>query len=117
MSFHDSDVLAQVLDDMPPDPTNIEDTLHVALLSGNLEEALKHAHKLDPWLSAHLADLMVPIELIDNEEDEEYGHSPSAYRKVALTFSSKVPASLFGITIPFRTQTICVRMRVYGGSR
>ncbi len=66
-----SDVVAQVLDDMPPDPTNLEDSLHVALLSGNLDEVLQHAQKLDPWLSAHLADIMVPLQLIDNEVDEE----------------------------------------------
>lgn len=67
----DSDVMEQVLDDMPPDPTNIEDSLHVALLSGNLKEVLQHAHKLDPWLAAHLADLMVPLQLIDSGIDDE----------------------------------------------
>lgn len=72
-----SDVLAEVLDDMPPDPTNIEESLHVALLSGNLKEALQHAQKLDPWLSAHLADIMVPLQLIDTEPDEEYVNAPS----------------------------------------
>lgn len=66
-----SDILAEVLDDMPPDPTNIEESLHVALLSGNLKEVLQHAQKLDPWLSAHLADIMVPLQLIDAEPDEE----------------------------------------------
>lgn len=63
--------MAKVLDDLPPDPTNIEDSLHVALLSGNLKEALQYAQTLDPWLAAHLADLMVPLQLIDNEIDEE----------------------------------------------
>jgi nuclear pore complex protein Nup85 len=63
--------VAQVLDDMPSDPTNIEDSLHVALLSGNLKEVLQQAHKLDPWLAAHLVDLMVPLQLIDNEIDDE----------------------------------------------
>ncbi|KAF9444472.1 hypothetical protein P691DRAFT_677501 [Macrolepiota fuliginosa MF-IS2] len=69
------DVVAKVLDDLPPDPTNIEDSLHVALLSGNLKEALQHAQTLDPWLSAHLADLMVHLQLIDDEIDEESGLS------------------------------------------
>lgn len=63
--------MAQVLDEMPPDPTNIEDSLHVALLSRDLNEALQLAQKLDPWLSAHLADIMVPLQIIDDEIDEE----------------------------------------------
>lgn len=83
-----SDILAQVLDDMPPDPTNIEDSLHVALLSGNLKEALQHAQKLDPWLSAHLADIMVPLQLIDNDLEEEYATVPCPlFTRCTLTHS------------------------------
>lgn len=65
-----SDVVAQVLDVMPPDSKDAEESLYVALFSGNMKEILQCAHKLDPWLSAHLADLMVPLQLIDNEVNE-----------------------------------------------
>lgn len=63
--------MLRVLDEMPPDPTSSEDMLHAAFLSGQPLEALYHASQLDCWLSAHLADLMVPLSLIDNEIDEE----------------------------------------------
>lgn len=63
--------MRQVLDEMPPDPTNLEDMVHAALLSGNVNQALKHASQLDPWLSAHFADIMAPLGLIPNEPDVE----------------------------------------------
>jgi nuclear pore complex protein Nup85 len=65
------DVVLQVLDEMPPDPTSLEDMIHAALFSGQPLEALHHASQLDHWLSAHLADLMVPLSLIETEIDEE----------------------------------------------
>lgn len=69
------DVVLQVLNEMPPDPTSLEDTIHSALFSGQPLEALHHASQLDPWLSAHLADLMVPLSLIETEIDEDSGIS------------------------------------------
>lgn len=66
-----SDVVLQVVDEMPPDPTSLEDMTHAALFSGQPLEALKHASQLDCWLSAHIADLMVPLSLIETENDEE----------------------------------------------
>ena len=67
---------------MPPDPTNLEDMFHAALFSGRPKEALLHASLLDRWLSAHLADLMVPLSLIDEEVDEEYVHSFLSCRRI-----------------------------------
>ena len=64
--------VAQVLDDMPPDPTDLEDMVHAALFSGHPAEALSHAAQLDIWLAAHLADMMEPLELLETEADEEY---------------------------------------------
>lgn len=61
-----------ILDDLPPDPTNLEDLIHTALMSGQPLQALRHASQLDPWLAAHLADIMEPIGLIENTVDEEY---------------------------------------------
>ena len=56
---------------MPPDPTSFEDMIHAAFFSGQPHEALRHASQLDPWLAAHLADLMVPLSLIEGDIDEE----------------------------------------------
>ena len=62
--------MAQVLDEMPPDPTDREDMIHSSLFLGRPTQALSEAAQLDIWLAAHLADLMEPIELIDSEADE-----------------------------------------------
>lgn len=58
------------MDDLPPDPTNMEDMVHAALFSGQPAKALEHAAKLDPWLAAHLADFMHPLSLLEAETDE-----------------------------------------------
>lgn len=62
--------MSQVLDELPPDPTSLEDMIHVALVCGEPKKVLEHASKLDRWLSAHLADFMVPLQLIETEPDE-----------------------------------------------
>jgi nuclear pore complex protein Nup85 len=71
LKFLYRDVVSQVLDEMPPDPTSLEDMIHAALLIGQPLEALQHASQLDRWLSAHLADLMVPLSLVEIDIDEE----------------------------------------------
>ncbi|TFK60439.1 hypothetical protein BDN72DRAFT_939980 [Pluteus cervinus] len=65
------EVVGQMLEEIPPDPTNLEDMVHAALFSGDLSQALKHASQLDPWLSAHFADMMSPLALISNATDVE----------------------------------------------
>jgi nuclear pore complex protein Nup85 len=65
------EVFSQVTAELPPDPTDKEDMIHAALFSDQAEEALRHALQLDPWLSAHLADLMETLRLIDSEVDTE----------------------------------------------
>ncbi|KAF8998522.1 nucleoporin Nup85-like protein [Cyathus striatus] len=65
------DIVPQVLEETPADPTNLEDMIHSALFSGNVIEALQHASKLDLWLAAHMADIMEPLQLIDIEPDED----------------------------------------------
>lgn len=57
---------------MPPDPTDSEDMIHAALFSGQMEEVLRQSLQLDCWLSAHFADLMEALELINLNVDEEY---------------------------------------------
>ena len=50
---------------MPPDSTNSEDIIHAALFSGQTEEVLRQSLQLDCWLSAHFADFMEALELIE----------------------------------------------------
>jgi nuclear pore complex protein Nup85 len=82
--------VVQVLDEMPPDPTSLEDMIHCALFSGQPLEALNHASQLDPWLSAHLADLMVPLSLIEVEIDGEYAFAQSSFFISSLLNSSGI---------------------------
>jgi nuclear pore complex protein Nup85 len=44
--------------------------IHAALFSGKPVSALRHAARLDPWLAAHLADIMEALALIEDEIDE-----------------------------------------------
>ncbi|KAF9244099.1 Nup85 nucleoporin-domain-containing protein [Melanogaster broomeanus] len=53
------DVITQVLQDMPPDPTNLEDMIHVALFMGDPYKALDHAAKLDPCSGLTIRDFYV----------------------------------------------------------
>jgi len=61
----------QVTAELPPDPTDLEDMIHASIFSGQSAETLQHAFQLDPWLSAHLADLMEPLQLIESDIDAE----------------------------------------------
>ena len=65
------EVVANVLSDLPPDPTSLEDNIHASLFAGRLGEALEQAFELDPWLSAHMADVMQPLALLEQEADDE----------------------------------------------
>ncbi|KJA25724.1 hypothetical protein HYPSUDRAFT_134002 [Hypholoma sublateritium FD-334 SS-4] len=70
-----AEVAAQILSEMPPDPTQHEDMVHAALFSGQPIEALHHASNLDCWLSAHLGDIMESLQLIDAEPKDDSGIS------------------------------------------
>ena len=63
-------MVSQILDEMPSDPTDLEDMVHSSLFLGRPAQALSEASRLDVWLAAHFADLMEPMELIDAEPDE-----------------------------------------------
>lgn len=67
--------MADILDGTPPDPTDAEDMIQSSLFSGDCSKALNYASQLDPWLAAHLADIMQALDLLDNEPDEEYASS------------------------------------------
>ncbi|KAG5352128.1 hypothetical protein C0989_003596 [Termitomyces sp. Mn162] len=68
--FEYSELILLVFHELLPDPTSLEDMIHAALISGEPHKVLEHAYKLDRWLSAHLADFMVPFQLIEAESDE-----------------------------------------------
>ncbi|KAL0569065.1 hypothetical protein V5O48_012909 [Marasmius crinis-equi] len=65
------EVVAEVIEQMPPDPTNMEDMFHSALFSDQPEQALRYAAQFDPWLAAHLADLMEALGLLEAEVNTE----------------------------------------------
>ncbi|KAJ3526103.1 hypothetical protein NM688_g8300 [Phlebia brevispora] len=64
------DIVTEVLEEMPPDPTNLEDALHCSLFLGKPTQMLSQSSNLDPWLAAHVADIMEPLELIDRETND-----------------------------------------------
>lgn len=61
------DVAAEALDELPSDPTDIEDAIHCGLVLGKPKQVLNESNKLDCWLSAHFADAMEMLDLIDRE--------------------------------------------------
>jgi len=65
------DVVNQILESMPPDPTDLEDMIHVALFRGETTEALSYASKLDVWLAAHWVDLMEAVDLLNTRVSDD----------------------------------------------
>lgn len=63
--------MEHIIDTLPPDPTNLEDLIHSALLIGEPVKALASAERLDLWLSCHLADVMGVLGLLQEREDSE----------------------------------------------
>ncbi|KAI0070891.1 hypothetical protein K474DRAFT_1669600 [Panus rudis PR-1116 ss-1] len=64
------DIVAEVQDELPPDPTDLEDAIQSALFSGNPRQAISDAANFDIWLGAHLADMMQGLKLIKPEPDD-----------------------------------------------
>lgn len=69
--FRDSEIVGPILEDMPADPTNVEDMIHSELFRGQPANALEHAARLDPWLESHMADFMDALSLIERDPDDE----------------------------------------------
>lgn len=65
-----SEIVSELLDEMPPDPTNLEDVIHSSLFLGKPRAALEDAARLDILLAAHLADTMDTLDLISDTPDE-----------------------------------------------
>lgn len=66
-----SDIVARTLWSLPADPTDKEDALHLEFAQGRVVQALALAHEIDPWLSAHLVDIMASTGLLNPEADDE----------------------------------------------
>jgi nuclear pore complex protein Nup85 len=58
------DVVALILEDLPQDPTLVEENLFAALFGSHIGEVIKRANEFDLWLAAHLADMMQPLGLL-----------------------------------------------------
>ncbi|KAG5641793.1 hypothetical protein DXG03_004179 [Asterophora parasitica] len=95
------DVVSQVLDDLPPDPTSLEDMIHAALFSGEPLNVLNHASQLDRWLSAHLADIMQPLLLIEAGVDDDLGVSLRDYHILQYADYLHSDPALWRITVDY----------------
>ncbi|KAJ8594775.1 hypothetical protein M405DRAFT_857859 [Rhizopogon salebrosus TDB-379] len=95
------EVVSQVLDDMPPDPTNLEDMVHAALFSGDPAKALSHAALLDPWLAAHMADLMQALSLIEKETNEDSGLNIRDFYVLSYAQYLHADPALWRITVAY----------------
>jgi nuclear pore complex protein Nup85 len=84
------DVINQILESMPPDPTDLEDMIHVALFRGETMEALSHAAKLDVWLAAHWVDLMEAVDLLNPRVADEYEIPPRVCPSLSLASRSNI---------------------------
>jgi nuclear pore complex protein Nup85 len=69
--FCHSDVVEQIFDVIPYDPTELEDVIHAQLLTGKVTKVLASAEKLDVWLSCHLADVTNALGLLNGAEGGE----------------------------------------------
>ena len=60
------EVCSDVFQDLPVDSTLHHESLQAGLFTGDAYKAAIHANELDPWLGAHMADLMEAMDLFDN---------------------------------------------------
>ncbi|KAJ8520283.1 hypothetical protein ONZ45_g2879 [Pleurotus djamor] len=96
-------IVAQAVEALPPDPTNLEDMIHISLLSDKLEQALDYATQLDPWLAAHLADIMEGLSLIETNPDESFSADVSIRDYYVLSYADSLhaDASLWRLTVDY----------------
>lgn len=89
LSFCCREVVERVLEDIPYDPTDLEDVIHAQLLTGEVAKALTSAERLDVWLSCHLADVMNALGLL---QDPEEGEDAEEYAYLPLMLTSDLPS-------------------------
>ncbi|KZV65089.1 hypothetical protein PENSPDRAFT_756755 [Peniophora sp. CONT] len=95
------EVVSQILDTMPPDPTDTEDVILASLFSGKPGDALSQASKHDPWLSAHWSDLMENLDLIDSAIDP--GNELTTRQQYVLAYAESLRSdpALWRITVAY----------------
>lgn len=57
------EVAAEILEDMPVDPTSTEEMLHAALFKADVVQAASLANDVDIWLVAHMTDMLEALPL------------------------------------------------------
>ncbi|KZS94585.1 hypothetical protein SISNIDRAFT_426911 [Sistotremastrum niveocremeum HHB9708] len=72
---HLPELVGGLLGEMPPDEEDLEEMMLIQLFSEDLPKALDIAMQLDPWLGAHLADILQNQELLDAQADDDTGVS------------------------------------------
>ncbi|OCH91378.1 hypothetical protein OBBRIDRAFT_753240 [Obba rivulosa] len=94
------DLVEDLLDELPPDPTNLEDVIHSSLFLGRPTQALSQAAELDIWLAAHLVDIMESLQLIDVEPDDSE-HSIRDHYILSYAEYMRSDPSLWRLTVDY----------------
>lgn len=56
-------MVAEIVEEMPVDPTSLEDQLHAALFAADVITAARLANDIDIWLVAHMVDILETLTL------------------------------------------------------
>ncbi len=56
-------VVAEITEEMPVDPTSLEEQLHAALFAADIVTAARLANDIDIWLVAHMVDILETLPL------------------------------------------------------
>ncbi|EMD38750.1 hypothetical protein CERSUDRAFT_133256 [Gelatoporia subvermispora B] len=94
------DLIEDLLDELPPDPTSLEDVIHSSLFLGRPSRTLTQAAELDIWLAAHLADIMEPLQLIEVEPDDS-GHPLRDHYVLSYAEYLRSDPSLWRLTVDY----------------
>ena len=63
------ELVSGLLNEMPADPTDTEEMTLLHLFTDDLPKAIERTMDLDPWLGAHLADILQNQDLISPQVD------------------------------------------------
>jgi nuclear pore complex protein Nup85 len=75
--------------------------VHAALFSGDPAKALSHAAQLDPWLAAHMADLMQALSLIEKDANEDSGLNIRDFYVLGYAQYLNADPALWRITVAY----------------
>ncbi|KAF9648762.1 hypothetical protein BDM02DRAFT_3180018 [Thelephora ganbajun] len=85
------------------DPIDLEDVIHIQLLTGEVVKALASAEELDVWLSCHLADVMSALGLLQDREEvvDETGMTLRQYHVLQYAEYLHSDPALWRITVDY----------------